>query len=125
ARECNNASARKERASRGDSPASHKRQPAPALTPGPNVTPGLANVARDKLRHLEHAHLTLAVEDRPESVVGVDHGSLFLILTTVFLDVVPKFFGELGPRQRSGANNGSEFVVGLHRSHEGRIRLAF
>jgi hypothetical protein len=85
----------------------------------------LANMPRDELGHLEHADLALAVEYRPERVVSVDHGSLSLILTTVFLDVVPKLFRELGARQRSGANNGSEFIVGLHRPHEGGIRLAF
>ena len=79
----------------------------------------------DELRHLEHADLALAIEHRPERFVRVDHGSLFLILTTILLDVVPKLFGELGTWEWSRTNNGGEFVVWLHRPHEGWIRLAF
>ncbi len=79
----------------------------------------------DELRHLEHADLALAIEHRPERFVRVDHGSLFLILTTILLDVVPKLFGELGTWEWSRTNNGGEFVVWLHRPHEGGIGLAF
>ena len=79
----------------------------------------------DEFRHLEHGYLALAVEYRPEGFVRVDHGSLFLILTTILLDVVPKLLGELGTWQWFRTNNGGEFVVRLHRSHEGGIRLAF
>ena len=52
-------------------------------------------------------------------------GSLFLVLKTVLLDVVPELFGELGTGKRLRTDNGGKFVVGLHRSHEGGIRLAF
>ena len=79
----------------------------------------------DELRHLEHAHLALAVEYRSKRVVGIDLSSLFLVLKTVLLDVVPKLLGELGTWERSRTNNGSEFVVWLHRPHEGGIELAF
>ena len=79
----------------------------------------------DEFRHLEHADLALAVEDRPERFIRVDHGSLFLILTTVLLDVIPKFLGEFRTRERFRTNDGSEFIIGLNRSHEGRVRLAF
>jgi hypothetical protein len=82
-------------------------------------------MSRDELRHLEHADLALAIEYRPERVVGVDLGSLFFVLKAVFLNVVPKLLGELGTRDRSRTNNGSEFIIGLHRPHEGGIRLAF
>ena len=63
------------------------------------VIRGLADVARDEFRHLEHAHLALAVKNRSEVIVGVDLRSLRLVLKTVLLDVVPKLFGELGTRQ--------------------------
>ena len=82
-------------------------------------------MSRDEFGHLEHAHLALAVKYRPEIVVGVDLRSLFLVLKTVLLDVVPELFGELGTWDRFGTNDGGEFVVGLHRSHEGGVRLAF
>src|ERR1700736_1607600 len=41
---------------------------------------GLTNVARDELRHLEHADLALAVEYGPHRVVGVDLSSLGFVL---------------------------------------------
>ena len=46
----------------------------------------------DQLGHLEHADLALAIEDGAERVVSVDLGSLFLVLETVLLDVVPELF---------------------------------
>jgi len=82
-------------------------------------------MSRDEFRHLEHAHLTLAVEYRPERVVSVDLSSLGPVLKTVLLDVVPKLFRQLGTGQRSGTDDGSKFIVRLDRSHEGGIRLAF
>jgi len=85
----------------------------------------LANVSRDEFRHLEHAHLALAVKYRPERIVGVDLSSLFPVLKTILLDVVPKLFRKLGTGQRSRADDGRKFVIGLDRSHEGGIRLAF
>ena len=86
---------------------------------------GLADVARDEFRHLEHAHLALAVKNRPERIVGVDLRSLRLVLKTVLLDVVPKLFGELGTRQWFRTNDSGELVVWLNGSHEGGIGLAF
>jgi hypothetical protein len=82
-------------------------------------------MSRDELRHLEHAHLALAVEYRSKRVVGIDLSSLFLVLKTVLLDVVPKLFGELGTWQRLGSDDRRKFIVGLDRSHEGGIWLAF
>jgi len=58
----------------------------------------LADVSGDELGHLEHTDLTLAVKYRLERIVRVDHRSFLFILTTVFLDVVPQFFRELGTR---------------------------
>ena len=55
-------------------------------------------MGRDELGHLEHADLALAVEDRLERIVRINHGPFFLILTTVLLDVVPKLLGKLGTR---------------------------
>ena len=91
---------------------------------GPKAISDLANVSRDELGHLEHADLTLAVEYRSERFIGIDHGSLFLVLTTILLDVVPKLLGELGTWEWSRTNNGREFVVWLHRPHKGGIGLA-
>ena len=77
----------------------------------------------DEFGHLEHADLALAVEDRPERIVRVNHRSLFLILTSVLLDVVPEFFGELGTRKRFGTNDRGEFIIRLDRAHEGGVRF--
>ena len=85
----------------------------------------LANMSRDELGHLEHAHLALAVEYGPERVVRVNHSSLGPVLKTVLLDVVPELFRELGTWQRFGTDDSGELVIGLDRSHEGGIRLAF
>ncbi len=76
---------------------------------------------RDEFRHLEHADLTLAIEDGLERVVSINHGPLFLILASVLLDVVPKLLRELGTRQRFRTNDRRKLVVGLDRSHKGRI----
>ena len=61
---------------------------------------------RDELGHLEHTHLALTVEYRPERVIRVDHGSFLFILATVLLDVVPKLLGKLGAWQRRRPNDG-------------------
>jgi hypothetical protein len=79
----------------------------------------------DELGHLEHADLALAIKDWPESVVRVDHGSLFLVLAAVLLDVFPEFLGQLRSRERLGTHDNGKFVVGLDRSHEGGVRFAF
>ena len=55
-------------------------------------------MSRDELRHLEHADLALTVKYGPERVVRIDHGSLFSILATVLLDVIPELLGEFGAR---------------------------
>ena len=82
-------------------------------------------MSRDEFGHLEHADLTLAVEHRPERVIGVDLRSLGLVLKAVLFDIVPKLFCQLGTRQRLRSDNGSEFVIGLDGSHEGWVRLTF
>lgn len=56
----------------------------------------LLEMARDEFRHLEHAHLALAIKNRPHRIVGVNLRPLFLVLQSVFLDVIPKFFREFG-----------------------------
>ena len=84
----------------------------------------LADMSGDEFSHLEHTDLALAVKYRPESVVRIDHGSLFLVLTTVLLDVVPKFLGEFRTRERFRTDDCSKFIIGLDRPHEGGIRLA-
>jgi hypothetical protein len=85
----------------------------------------LLDVSRDELGHLEHADLALAVKYRLERIVRVDHRSLLFILATVFLDVVPQFFRELGTRERFRADDGGEFLIRLDGAHESGVRLAF
>ncbi len=86
---------------------------------------GLADMTRDELRHLEHADLALAVENRSERIVGVDLGSLRFVLKTVLLDVVPELLSKLRTWQRLRANDKGELVVGLDWPHEGGIGFAF
>jgi hypothetical protein len=81
-------------------------------------------MSRDELGHLEHRDLRLTAEDRPELVVGVDLGPHLRVLEPVSLDIGPELFGELRARQRARANDGSECIVRLDRSHEGGIRFA-
>ena len=50
----------------------------------------LFDVLGDELRHLKHADLLLAAEDRFERVVRVDHRPLLGILKIVLFDVVPE-----------------------------------
>jgi hypothetical protein len=66
-------------------------------------TPGLHqkilfDMSGDELGHLEHTDLSFAVENGTKRIIGINLGSLLFILTTVFLDVVPQFFRELGTR---------------------------
>ena len=49
---------------------------------------------RHQLRHLEHAHLLFAIENRFERLVGIDQRPLLGILELVLLDVVPQLLGE-------------------------------
>jgi hypothetical protein len=85
----------------------------------------LTNVARDEFRHLEHADLALAVENRSKVIVGVDLRSFCFVLKTVLLDVVPELFGELRTRYRFRTHDSRELVVRLDWSHEGGIGFAF
>ena len=82
-------------------------------------------MARDELRHLEHADLALAIENRSKRVVGVDLRSLRFVLKAVLLDVVPKLLRQFGTGQRCRANDSGELVVRLDWSHEGGIGLTF
>ncbi len=86
---------------------------------------GLTNMSRDEFGHLEHADLALAIENRSKGVVSVDLGSLGFVLKAVLLDVVPKLLGEFGTRKWRRADDSGELVIGLDRSHEGGIGLAF
>jgi hypothetical protein len=61
----------------------------------------LFKMSRNQFCHLKHANLTFAVEDFPQRFVGIYHGSLFLILATVLLNVVPEFFRQLRAREWS------------------------
>ena len=83
----------------------------------------LADVSGDKLGHLEHTDLALAVKYRLEIVVRVNLRSLFLILKAVLLDVIPKLLGQFRARERLGADNSGELIIRLHRPHEGGVWL--
>ena len=82
-------------------------------------------MSRDELRHLEHGNLTFAVEYGLERVVGIDHRSFFLILTTVLLDVIPELFGKLRSRERFGTDDSRKLFVGLDGPHERGVRFTF
>jgi hypothetical protein len=81
----------------------------------------LLDVSGDQFGHFEHADLLFTVENGLKSSVGIDQGFLFRVLKLVGLDVVPELFGELGPRQRLGADDGRKNGIGLNRLHEGGI----
>ncbi len=80
-------------------------------------------MSRDEFRHLEHADLALAIEDWLERVVRVNHRSLFLILASILLDVVPEFLGEFGTRDWFGTDDRRKLLIGLDRPHEGGVRF--
>ena len=82
-------------------------------------------MARDELRHLEHADRLLAVEDRLQLVVGIDLGSHLLVLETILLDVVPELLGEIGTREGFRTDNRREGVIRLNRLEEGSVGFAF
>src|SRR5262245_66069476 len=79
---------------------------------------------RDEFGHLEHAHLALAIKYRLELVVGVDHDSFLFVLQTTPLDVCPKLFCKLRPRERLRTDDGSKLIVRLARRHDGGSRFA-
>ena len=82
-------------------------------------------MGRDELGHLEHGDLGLTAEDGLEERVGVDVALVLGVLETVFLDVVPDFFGELAAGDRGGADDGRENGVRLNGFEEGGIGFAF
>src|SRR5690349_15844469 len=85
----------------------------------------LFHVFADQLGHLEHRDGFLAAENCFQRVVSVDVGSLFLVLEPLLLDVGPQFLGDLGARNRLGADHHAESGVRLHRFHECRVRFSF
>ena len=85
----------------------------------------LFQMSRNQFRHLKHANLALAVENLPQGFVSIYHGSLFLILTIVLLNVGPQFFGYLGARKSFGTDNCGKLCIGLHWSHESGVWLTF
>ena len=82
-------------------------------------------MGRDELGHLEHGDLGLAAEDGLKERVGVDVAPVLGVLETVFLDVVPDFFGELAAGDRGGADDGRKNGVRLNGFEEGGIGFAF
>jgi len=71
--------------------------------------------------------LALATENSLESGVRVDEGLFCLILETVFLDVIPHFFGEFATTDRCRSDYGGKHGIrlnGLRRAAFG-LRLGF
>jgi hypothetical protein len=67
----------------------------------------------------EHRHLTLAVEDRPELAVGVDHPAVLGVLQPVGLYVVPDLLGDLGAGLRRAADHRSQRGIRLNGALQG------
>ena len=78
----------------------------------------LEDMARDEFRHLEHAHLFLAIEDGLEGVVGIDQGLFLFVLKFVFLDVIPELLGEFAAWERFRSDDDCELLVRLDGLHE-------
>lgn len=85
----------------------------------------LGDVTRNELGHLEHAHRSFAIEHRFERGVGIDLGAFLFVLQSILANVFPELFGEFGPRQGLGADDGGELVIRLHRFHESCVWFAF
>ncbi len=91
----------------------------------PSEQLGLSDVAKNQLRHLEHADTVFAIEHLFEPVVCFDKGLIFGVLQIVPADVVPELARDIGAGQRFISHHRSEFFVRLHRLHKGRAGLAF
>ena len=61
---------------------------------------------------LEHRHRVLAIEERPEFVVGPDAAPVLGVLELMRSDVGPNPFGQLGAGQRFRAHDGRQGRVG-------------
>ena len=83
----------------------------------------LNEVAGDELRHLEHAHALLTVENRLQQIVSVDLGLLLRILKLVLLDVVPQLLGQIRARERLGTDDLGEGLIGLDGLEESSVSL--
>ena len=75
----------------------------------------------DQLGHVEHAHLSLAVEDRLEGVVGIDHAAVLFVLEAILLNVDPEFLRHFRAGQRIGTNDKRELGIGSYRLHESGV----
>ena len=78
-------------------------------------------MTRDELRHLEHANLALAVEDRPHGGVRVDLRPFLFVLQAVLLDVVPELLESL----RRGSGFEPTMAASLSSGCTGFIKAAF
>ena len=61
----------------------------------------------DQFRHFEHAYLLLAIKDGFELDVRVDHALVLRVLQVILLDISPDLLGNLGPRERFVADDGT------------------
>src|SRR5215831_7817010 len=89
-----------------------------ALQAADAAGPGLLQVTRQVLVHLEHADLVLAAEDRLQLGVGQDLPLVGGVLQVVLLDVVPDLRDHLAPGQLAGADDGGK----LRRGRQGLLQ---
>src|SRR5437899_196459 len=65
----------------------------------------LQQMLADVGRHFEHRQLLIAVENRPQIVVGANHPAILRVLQIVFADVLPKFAHGLAARERFASHD--------------------
>ena len=82
------------------------------------------DVLADQLGHVEHADLSLAIEDDLHGGVGIDHALVLFVLKTVLLDISPELLGELCAGQWIGTDDGGKRGIRLNRLHESGVRFA-
>jgi len=81
-------------------------------------------MAGNQLRHLKHSDALLAVEHDLQRVIRIDLSPLLGILELVLFDVVPEFFGQFTTRNRLGADDFGQSLIGLDWLHQSWIHFA-
>ena len=75
----------------------------------------------DQFGHVEHAHLSLAIENCLEGVIGIDHAAVLFVLEAILLNVDPEFLRHFRAGQRIGTNDKRELGIGSYRLHESGV----